>query len=327
MSTDFALPQIIRALGRGKKGTRDLEFDEAYQVMMAILNGRISSAQLGAFLMLMRVKEETAEEIAGMAAAAEQWLGFTSDLVIDINWPAYAGKKKQASWYLLAAKVLAQNGYKIFIHGGGEHTPGRQYAQQVCQRFGIACATSLQEAEQKLTEQSICYVALQYFYPVLADIIDMKAELGLRSPVNTLVRHLAPFASKLTLQAMFHPAYMPIHHDAAKRLQQHNNLVLKGDGGEFEVRPDSACKVASHHQSQSAIYDLAPVLSSRVIRPPSVAMTPLLDTWTGTQPSVYGVAAVTQTMALILSQLHSQPLAQMQKHAEQLWVNRDSTLL
>ena len=45
------------------------------------------------------------------------WI-FESELSVDVNWPAYAGKKKQASWYVLAAKLLAQNGVKIFMHGG-----------------------------------------------------------------------------------------------------------------------------------------------------------------------------------------------------------------
>ena len=45
-------------------------------MMSSILNGTVTGPQLGAFLMLMLVKEETAEELAGMISAAHDFLDF-----------------------------------------------------------------------------------------------------------------------------------------------------------------------------------------------------------------------------------------------------------
>ena len=324
-----SMPAIIRALGRGKSGFRDLSFDEAAFVMGAILNGTITQAQLGAFLMLMRVKEETAEELAGMVTACVDPLTATPSYPVDVNWPAYAGKKKQPSWYLLAARLLAQNGISIFIHGGGEHTQGRQYAIDVCRVLGIAVVSSLSEAQVELQRSNICYMALADISPALSAIIDMKAELGLRSPANTLVRHINPLQAGLTLQGMFHPAYMVLHHQTAILLGQDNNLVLKGDGGEFEVRPDSLTAVSIHdgvnsvHDSvNSDQHKIEPVLARRALRPKKAHLEPLLALWDRDEGDGYGQAAALQTAALIVSALRRVSLASAQTTIEQWWAQR-----
>jgi anthranilate phosphoribosyltransferase len=300
MNDSLSMPLIIRALGRGKKGTRNLTDAEAHFVMDAILDGSITEPQLGAFLMLMRVKEETAEELSGMITAAEAKMQLPGG-AIDINWPAYAGKKKQPSWYMLAAKLLAENGLKILIHGGGEHTEGRQYAANICSALSIQTVKSLQQASEVIQKQMIAYLALSSFSPKLSQLIDMKAELGLRSPVNTLVRHLNPLNATTTLQGMFHPAYMTLHHETAKRLNQSNNIVLKGDGGEFEIRPDSVTAVAINSKTLTDMAEIPPSLSTRAIRPEKVSLEPLLDLWNGKTTNEYGEQAVIQTAALVLA--------------------------
>ena len=54
--------QFIQILGKGKKGARSLTREEAQQAFGMILRGEAEPMQIGAFLMLLRVKEEDAEE-------------------------------------------------------------------------------------------------------------------------------------------------------------------------------------------------------------------------------------------------------------------------
>ena len=322
MNTTLEMPLIIRALGRGKKGSRSLTEAEAQFAMSAILNRTITGPQLGALLMLMRVKEETAEEICGMVQACEQQSFDSTNIRPDVNWPAYAGKKKQPSWYVLAAKLLAQNGIRVLMHGGGEHTAGRQYAREVCAALNLPLAESLAEAQTQLEIAHFSYISLDRFHPVLSELIDMKSELGLRSPVNTLVRHLNPLHAKVTLQGMFHPAYLPLHHDSAFLLKQHHNIVLKGDGGEFEVRPDSECKIALTQPTKGLNETFPAVLGARAIRPETVSLEPLVQLWEGQSDNEYGTAAVIQTAALVLTQCQDLPLAEAQETARSWWTNR-----
>ena len=64
--------QFVRILGRGKTGTRSLELDEAREAFGMILRGEVEDLQLGAFLMLLRVKEESPEELAGFVQASRE---------------------------------------------------------------------------------------------------------------------------------------------------------------------------------------------------------------------------------------------------------------
>jgi len=322
MTDSLTFPGIIRALGRGKNGTRSLTREEAEFGMTEILANRETPAQLGALLMLMRVKEEIPEELAGMAEAARRslpaWRG--RDIVID--WPAYAGKRKQPSWYVLAALALARGGYPTFMHGGGEHTPGRQYARQVCQALEVPIADDWEQAQALSLEHPLVYCPLVNFLPKLSSIIDMKAELGLRSPVNTLVRNLNPAGARTTLQGMFHPSYKALHHETARLLGDDRNVVLKGDSGEFEVRPDSDSTIAVLAPEHSESVEFPRVLQKRAVRPDAPSMDALLDTWYGRTEPEYGLAAIMQTMALVLMVTDGLSLDAARKKATAIWKHR-----
>lgn len=324
MTEDFQFPAIIRALGRGKNGTRSLTRDEAEFAMRRILADQETPAQLGAFLMLMRVKEETAEELAGMVAAVRATLTGWSGAAMDLDWPAYAGKRRQPSWYLLAAQTLGQSGYRVFMHGGGEHTPGRQYARNACKALGVPVVRNWPEAQQLTQAHALVYCALQHFAPKLSHIIDMKAELGLRSPVNTLVRNINPSQARVSLQGMFHPSYQALHHDTALQLGDTHNLVLKGDSGEFEVRPDSDSHLLVVSPGHETHLTLPRRLQRRAVRPEAPSLEALRDLWQGHNADPYGEAGVISTLTPLLMVLDQIDLSTAKQKAEQLWANRSA---
>ena len=97
----------IQALGKGQRGARDLTLAEAAQAMRMILDGRVQAEQLGAFLMLMRVKEETPDELAGFVRAARDSVAAPADFPpVDLDWASYAGKRRQLPWFVLSALLL-----------------------------------------------------------------------------------------------------------------------------------------------------------------------------------------------------------------------------
>lgn len=322
MTETLEFPAIIRALGRGKNGSRSLTQEEATFAMARILANQETPAQLGAFLMLMRVKEETAEELAGMVAAVRSALPPWKGTQVDLDWPAYAGKRRQPSWYLLAARALAEAGYAIVMHGGGEHTPGRQYARAVCDALHVPVAESWHQAQQLTLEHNLVYSPLTCFAPKLSHIIDMKAELGLRSPVNTLVRNINPSQARVSLQGMFHPGYQALHHDTARLLGDQHNLVLKGDSGEFEVRPDSDSTLLILSPGHETSLTLPKRLMRRSVRPDAPSLEALTRLWQGDHPDAYGEAAVLSTLTPLLMVLDQLDLASAEQKATQLWHSR-----
>lgn len=171
-----------------------------------ILDGRVEDAQLGAFLMLLRHKEESSEELAGFTEAVRERLQVPS-LRVDLDWPSYAGKKRHLPWYLLAAKCLAGHGVRILMHGGGAHTAGRLYSEQLLAALEIPLCHDWLQVEQALERGHLAFIPLGAWMPVLQRMIDLRNTLGLRSPIHSLVRLLNPLNADCILQSIFHPGY------------------------------------------------------------------------------------------------------------------------
>ena len=83
--------EFIRLLGRGKTLSRSLTPEEAERAFGMILDGAALPEQIGAFLMLLRMKEETGAEIAGFVRAARARLPAAVGPRPDLDWPCYAG--------------------------------------------------------------------------------------------------------------------------------------------------------------------------------------------------------------------------------------------
>ncbi len=150
---------FVRILGKGQKGSRGLTEDEAYQAMGMLLDGKVEDTQLGAFLMLLRFKEESPEELAGFARAVRERVNAPS-IAVDIDWPAYAGKRRQLPWFMLAARALANNGVRILMHGGGRHTAGRMYAEDLLEALAIHSCKSWDEVAEHLDQDNIAFIPL-----------------------------------------------------------------------------------------------------------------------------------------------------------------------
>ncbi len=316
--------EIIRILGKGKKGSRPLTQEEAYRAMRMIMADEVLPVQLGAFLMLMRVKEETPEELAGFVQAAREQFNFAEETVVDLDWSTYAGKRRHLPWFLLSALLLADNGITVFMHGASGHTAGRLYTEDALNALGLQRAGSIGQARQQLAQQHFSYLSLQQFCPKLHDIIELRPILGLRSPVHTLVRLLNPFNANYSIQGIFHPGYRPVHQQAAALLNQPHMAVLKGEGGETERNPDMECLVQSVHNGELADENWPALFGRRHVKAELLAPEQLASVWQGRLDDEFAQASIIGTAAIALKLLGK---AETQQQAHELaaayWANRN----
>lgn len=310
----------IRIIGKGKRGARGLSRTEAREAMGLLLDGEVEETQLGAFLMLLRHKEESAEELAGFTEAVRQRLDAPA-IAVDLDWPSYAGKRRHLPWYLLAAKCLAQQGVRILLHGGDAHTAGRLYTEQLLEPLGIGRCPDWPAVASALDRGNLAFIGLGAWMPRLQHMIDLRSVLGLRSPIHSLARLLNPLAARCCLQSIFHPGYQEPHREAS-RLLGDNAIVIKGEGGEVEINPD----VISHlyGASNGAAWDEEwPALSPRRhVKPPRLEPRHLLAVWRGEARDEYGELAVLATMAMALRGLGQDREAAFE-HAARYWTQRD----
>jgi anthranilate phosphoribosyltransferase len=241
---DFDFRLLIKALGKGEKGSRSLTFAEASLLIQGFAKGKVTKAQMASAMMLMRVRGETVAEVAGVVAGLKHSINPAwGELNVDIDWPVYAGKREQLPWLLLVAKLLARKGMRIMLHGDSQALPHRRHVESCIQALDIALCQTAEKAQQALDDSGIVYVPAGDLAPVLDDCRLLHQELGLRSIIQTASRCINPSNAPLSLRSFFHPGLDELHQKVAEKLftedvyQQGVVGIFKGLQGETEINP------------------------------------------------------------------------------------------
>ncbi|WP_369601945.1 glycosyl transferase family protein [Hahella sp. SMD15-11] len=320
--------QFIRILGKGKKGSRSLTRDEACTAFGMILDEACTPEQLGAFLMLLRVKEESPDELAGFVEAARERIRPPHPINVDLDWSSYAGKRRQLPWFVLSTLLLAENGYRVFMHGAKGHTLGRLYTEDVFRNLGLPVVSDWEAAHHELEAHKLVYMPLADLCPRLEHLIQLRPLLGLRSPVHSLARLLNPLDAPSVVQGIFHPPYGPRHAHAAQALGYAHVSVIKGEGGEAERNPDTA--TTTWHVDEGSVTERQwpSLFERRHVKPEDLDVAHLKAVWQGGIADEYGEAAVVSTCALALVTLDPETSeADAVARARTMWQQRNRARL
>lgn len=299
-----AFARFIQILGKGRNGMRGLSRTEAYEAMQMIARYDVEPEQLGAFLMLMRIKEESAEEVAGFTEALrESFHVAESAFQPAIDWAAYAGKKRQLPWFLLAALILAGRGYPVLMHGL-RRDDERLYVPEALDALEIEAARSLGDAQEQLRLRGFAYLPISKLSPLTADLIETRNLFGLRPPLHTVARMLNPLSAPLSVMGVFHPNFAAIHQQAAVLLGQPGALICKGDGGELERIPDRPVDLygVSGGQVWTTTWERQ-IRPGMTVKPERLNLYHFIKVWEGETADPYGEQAVVGTLALTIRAL------------------------
>jgi len=322
--TPTEFKDFIRIIGRGQRAGRTLSMLEAEQAMSMIINGQTTAEQKGAFLMLLRVREETAEELAGFSQAFRAHTPTDlSELAIDLDMGCYAGKRRHLPWFLLSVMLLAQSGKRIFLHGTHEPDSKRLYLKEVLPQIGFDVAQTPEQAQIALNTYGFAYMDLKQINPQLDDIIQLREQFGLRSCANTLARMLNPSNAANSLQGIFHRLVDEKHRKTAALLNDANVLCFRGEGGEVEFNP---LRDVTLHISRNAQQDCSEVLATCdtfITKPQELAAKQLIQVWTGQKEDVYANHAVVGTLSLMLVLVDKLEWTVAYQQAQQMWQQRD----
>ncbi|WP_238364468.1 glycosyl transferase family protein [Mesobacterium pallidum] len=331
LSEPHPFAQFVAILGRGKTKQRHLTRAEARESMAMILRGEALPEQIGAYLMLLRLKEESPEEIAGFVDGTRDTFRKPPDApLVDLDWSSYAGKRTQLPWFLLSVLALVGAGHRVCLHGTEGHTAGRLYTRDVLTALGLPVSTSLGEAGAQIKAQGFSYLPLEAMSPKLRELIELRPILGLRSPVHSFSRLLNPFDAPAVMQGIFHRGFMDIHAGAAQALAIHRCAVFRGEGGEIERRPNKPVEVWTTEGTADARVETWPALLPNGHAPAEEEMDPalLLGVWRGEITHAYGEAAAIGTLAMALRCMGlTRSIVDAEAQARGLWQARDRARL
>lgn len=313
------LAPYVQILGRGPGRARSLTIDEAQTAMTIILSGEAQPEAVGAILMLLRMKGETANEIAGFVAAARASLPAWTGPRPALDWPSYAaGRTRGLAWFLLSAKLVAQAGFPVMLHGWNSDQQAGAAVRDALPKLGISTAITPTDAAALLSRDGIAYLPLETLSPALFRLLRLRSVFGLRSCINTCLRVLNPGGATAAVQGVFHPPYRDIQMDAGALLCQPHLTIIKGGGGEFERNPakDAALYGLRNSQMWEAT---APALLNETRRLAEGQTDPaaLAALWNGQLTDPFAQAVVLGTASLALDTLGADGAM-----AADLWHNR-----
>jgi anthranilate phosphoribosyltransferase len=177
-----AFKPVLAALAEG----RTLSREAAREAFSLILDGSATPAQLGAFLMALRQRGETAEELIGAAEAMRA-------AMIRVEAPADAidivgtGGDGANTYNIstLAAIIAAAAGVPVAKHGG-KAASSRSGATDVLAELGVKVGLDAASASACLSEAGICFMAAPTHHPALRHAAPVRSELGVRTIFNLL---------------------------------------------------------------------------------------------------------------------------------------------
>ncbi|WP_425049547.1 glycosyl transferase family protein [Psychromarinibacter sp. S121] len=319
----MTIAPFVRILGRGPGRSRSLTREEAFEALTLVLNGEAAPEAIGAMLMLMRMKGEVPDEIAGFAEAARASLPALPAPALD--WPSYAaGRTRGLPWFLLSARLVASAGYPVLMHGWNSHQSEHASVRDALPLVGIPVAETADAVAASLEHAGIAYMPLEAFSPRLLELLQLRSHLGLRSCINTVLRVLNPGGAAASVQGVFHPPYRELQQDAGALLGLPALTVIKGGGGEFERNP--AKGVAGFGLRAGRAWEQGwPELIDETRRLNDGETDParLVALWEGRLDDPFSEAIVVGTAALALDTLG---VAGAERAARDLWDGRTRAL-
>ena len=263
----FIASPFIREIGRGKKGARDMSRDDARAIYQAMLDGRVSDLELGAFLIGMRIKGESVAEIAGFLDAAEGSfariaapVGKHAPVVI----PSYNGSRQMPNLTPLLALLLAREGVPVLIHGVSTD-PGRVTTAEILQSMGFSPAAGRDAVAAAFERREPVFMGIDVLAPKLHRLLQVRRVLGLRNSTHTLVKILQPFEqAALRLVSYTHPEYLTMlteYFSTQAPAERGDVFLMRGTEGETVANAKRAQAVTwfHHHQPTELIERQQPV--------------------------------------------------------------------
>ncbi len=224
---------LVHKVGAGEKASQDLTYEEAREAADLLLSGAATPAQAGGFLIGLRVKGETPDE---MRAFTEACRGYNRPVApgpetAPLDIPVYAGKKVFFHAIVPAGFLMAAAGQPVLLHGFSG-VPGRTGVAEVLASLGVEIGTLPEKGASRLGECGFLYLDVARFNPPLHRFQMLRNELGVRTIFNAVSRMIDPAASGIHLVGISHPPYFEMTVKALTALGSKRILILRGvEGG------------------------------------------------------------------------------------------------
>ena len=253
---------IIKEVGRGIRGARGLDAIAAKNAFSALLEGEVNDIQLGAWWLAMRIKGETAEELAAFVDAMHSTLVFRikSDRPVAVL-SCYNGARQLPNLTPLLAWALTQLGTRVLLHGV-KHDSSRITTHELFAALNFPITESAETTEYALIERSMAFTPLDALHPKLAALIGNRWRIGVRSTPHTVTKLLLPIdGPSVRVIALTHGDYIERMGAHIAAQPDSKALIFRGCEGEPVLHPKRAVTVRIFQNNTSVMHDWSGVVT------------------------------------------------------------------
>jgi len=251
-----ALTDAIRRLVSGASLTAD-ETTNAFDIIM---RGEGTPSQVGALLVALAVKGETAQEVAGGARALRNaMLSFDDAEATTLVDTCGTGGGAFSTFNISTAAALAAAGAGVRIakHGNRSHST-RCGSADVLEELGVEIQPSAAVMRRMLDHAGIVFMFAPAMHPAMKHVAAVRREIG----VPTIMNYLGPLANPARagrqVVGVANPARMDLMAGALAELGSVHALVVHGEPGMDEISPIGCTRVLEVRSGEVSEWSIDP---------------------------------------------------------------------
>ncbi len=219
----------------------DLTRDEARDVMGSVMEGEATQAQIGGFLVALRLKGETADEIAGCAEAMRAHVLEVRPARDDLVDTAGTGGDGQRTINIstAAALVAAAAGSAVAKHGNRAVSSASGSAD-VLEALGFSLEQEPERIARSIDELGFGFLFAPSHHPAMRHAASVRRELGTRTVFNVLGPLTNPAGARAQIVGVYSPQLVRTIAEVLARLGSRRAFVVHGAAGIDELSPAGA---------------------------------------------------------------------------------------
>jgi anthranilate phosphoribosyltransferase len=250
-------PNRMKELIGQVAGGRALTLEEAREAFDIMMSGDATPAQVGGFLMALRVRGETVDELTGGAQAMRERM-------VKVKAPAGAidtcgtGGDASGTYNVstAAALVVAACGVPVAKHGN-RALSSRAGSADVLTALGVNTDAEVSHVEQAIAEAGIGFMMAPRHHGAMRHVAGARVELGTRTIFNLLGPLANPASAKRQLMGVFAKDWVePLAH-VLGQLGSERAWVVHGDGLD-EITTTGPSQVAELRDGKVRCFEVTP---------------------------------------------------------------------
>ena len=237
-----------------------LERAQARAVMNEIMRGEATPGQIGGFLVALRAKGESADEIAGCAEAMREHVlpvhPSRADLVDTAGTGGDGGQTFNIS--TAAALVAAAAGAAVAKHGNRAVSSSSGSAD-VLEALGFDLEQEPKRIARSIDELGFGFMFAPTHHPAMRHAAPVRRELGTRTVFNVLGPLTNPAGARAQVVGVYSPELVPTIADVLAQLGAERAFVVHGAGGIDELSPAGPNFVCEVRDGQARRREIDPL--------------------------------------------------------------------